>query len=140
MHWQRRTNEVALMSMQAYCDLPLPHTFDVIFDTQHPDKAMHIPFTITQAILNAWMPVRHIAGGQKHILILEFEHSTPDILYLLSPFITLVTTDTPAQIGLCANQHFTAIKSKVDIALAYQVAIRAEAVAKAELRTRGLAT
>lgn len=111
IEWQRKANEIVVLTMYAYDDIPLPKKFDTIFQYNTPSNFIHLDYTITQAVFNGWMPVSEISRGQKHICIIEFINKMPDIFLSVPLFDE--TLQSGIQLGFCNEANFESIKTNL---------------------------
>ena len=81
--WQRKDNEIAIFTLNAYADIIIPKKFDIIFQTDDPSNFIKLDYELTQSIHEAWFPVDSMNEGHKHLCIFIFDGIVPDILNLL---------------------------------------------------------
>ena len=113
INWQRSKNEIAALTMYSFADILLPMHFDTIFQVDNTGNYIHTEFAITQAIINGWTPVDQIEKGHKHIVIIQFAESIPDIFNLLSNFNDSKNIDSQIQLGFCDKVDFDALKVSI---------------------------
>ncbi|TKK64106.1 hypothetical protein FC093_23320 [Ilyomonas limi] len=113
INWQKQTNEIVVLTMYAYADILLPKYFDTIFQIDNPENFIETKFVIKQAVINGWTSVGEISHGHKHILVVEFPNSIPDILNLLSEFSYKKTIKNEIHLGFCNKIDFDAIKTNL---------------------------
>ncbi len=106
MNWQKKENELLVLTMYAYADIPLPKTFDTAFEIDKPDNFVHVDYTITQTVFNGWMPRTEIARGHKHICVIEFGKEIPGIFNSLPLFDESADTKKLVTLGLCERGDF----------------------------------
>ncbi|RYX85349.1 hypothetical protein EON73_02945 [bacterium] len=104
--WQKKENELVVLTMYVYEDMKLPKTFDTIFQIGNPDNFVQINFSLTQAVINGWTPIDHISRGHKHICVIEFSKEIPDIFNLIPLFNKQETSQKTNQIGFCDSNTF----------------------------------
>ena len=114
MNWQKKRNEIAVLTMYAFADILLPKQFDIVFQIDNLSNYVNINYTIRQAIINGWTSTAEIGYGHKHVLILKFENSVPDIFNLLSDFNEAQQYKTNKELGFCAKSDFELIKEKLN--------------------------
>lgn len=79
LSWTRQENEVAVFTTYAYADLDIPKQFNCIFHYDKPELYNQTNYTLTQSIFEGWYPMNRIDHGHKHLCILTFENSVPEI-------------------------------------------------------------
>ena len=112
MNWTRQENEIAVLTLYAYADIPLPRQYDLIFQIGQPDNYVIIDYTITQAVINGWTTVDQLDHGHKHIAIVQFPEGIPSIIDLLPPFSTKQAAQKGNQLGFCTTTDFAFIRNK----------------------------
>jgi len=108
INWQKKENELVVLTMYAFDDILLPKKFDTIFQIENPNNFIQVDFTVTQAIVNGWTPLNQISRGHKHICIIEFYNDIPAILHLVPLFDE--TLQGGVQLGFCDTTDFENIK------------------------------
>jgi len=108
MDWQRKSNELAVLTMYAYDDIVLPVGFDIVFQISKPDNFIYTPFLMTQAIISGWAAVDHLSRGHTHVSILEFDREIPEIFKLLHE-IDSRDSDYQNDLGFCSKNDFASI-------------------------------
>ncbi len=98
--------ELAVVTLYAYADMPLPITFDTLFIIEKPEIYTEAAFTVKMSIINGWIPVDQIAHGHKHVLVLKFEDTIPEIL-------TQSRVRGSQRLGLCNRIDFPAIQANL---------------------------
>ncbi|WP_153797014.1 hypothetical protein [Foetidibacter luteolus] len=111
--WEKQANEMMVLTMHAYADISLPKKFDTAFQINKPHNYVEATITINQAIINGWTSVNQIAHGHKHIIIIDFQSSVPNIFNLLPAFGDNGTTSNETKLGICSNIDFEAIKTNL---------------------------
>lgn len=109
--WQKRENEIALITLYAYAEIKLPIKFDCIFQYDNPEQFVLADYMITQSVFEARLPIGYLEKGCKHICVLEFDNAIPDILKRLH-FKQHHLLQLPAQdfaVGLCQYADLEAI-------------------------------
>src|ERR1700754_1532970 len=110
MHWKQATNEIAVLTTYAYADILLPKTYDTIFLYRQPEIVIHVPYTITQAVINGWTAVEQLDHGHKHVVIIQFQDGIPSICESLPAFRVGQRWDLTTPLGFCNFQDYTAIR------------------------------
>jgi len=110
--WQKKQNELVVLTMYSYEDIKLPKTFDIVFQVDRPTNFIQCKFMITQAIFNGLTLLNQINKGHKHICIIKFDKEIPDIFNLLPFFDSKETLSNTVQLGFCDKDNFEYIKSK----------------------------
>ena len=113
INWQRSKNEIAALTMYSFADILLPKRFDTIFQVDNTENYVHTEFAITQAIINGWTPVGQIEKGHKHIVVIQFAESIPDIFNLLSNFNVSENVGGQIQLAFCDKVDFDSIKVSI---------------------------
>jgi len=111
LNWEPTPNEIAIFTMYAYADFLIPRRFDCIFNNSNPEINICTEYTISQSIFEGWYPIDCIEHGHKHLCILTFENSVPDILYELHRHANKYA-DLPLKntwLGLCESKNLQAI-------------------------------
>jgi len=111
--WQKKSNEIAVLTTYAFADIPLPKQFDTIFQIDNPDNYTDINYTVTQAVINGWTSIPEMGHGHEHILVLEFKVSVPDIFDLLSDLDETKPYMINKELGFCSKADFEFIKKKL---------------------------
>lgn len=101
LQWKPAENEVAVFSLYACADIPVPAMWDCIFDMNDPERYCHVSFTITQAVWEGWCPSDVIGDGHKHLLILSFNGQPPEILRELREGKAKYVKEQEVRLGLC---------------------------------------
>jgi len=114
LNWTKNDNEIMVLTMYAYADIKIPKRFNIIFQLDNTDNFVETNYTITKVILNGWTSTSQITMGHKHITIVEFDNSIPDILNLLSDFKHQGSDKKQIQLGFCEKEHFEIIKTKME--------------------------
>lgn len=83
INWQRKENEIALYTLYAYADFPIPKSFNCVFPIEDPENFINVEFRLTQSIWENWVPDSCVSHGHKHLVVLEFQEKVPDIFKLL---------------------------------------------------------
>ena len=109
--WQRKPNEIVVLTMYAYDDIPLPKRFGTIFQIDNTSNYIHLDYIVTQAVFNGWMPVNEISRGHKHICIIEFPNEMPDIFLSVPLFDE--TLQKGIQLGFCDQTDFESIQTNL---------------------------
>ena len=115
INWQKKSNEIVVLTMYAFGDVELPKQYDIVFQIDDVDNYIDINYTIRLAIFDGWHSVSEIGYGHKHILILEFESSIPHIFNLLSDFDDKKPDKNNKEIGFCSRTDFESIKEKLKV-------------------------
>ncbi|OQP50880.1 hypothetical protein A4H97_03380 [Niastella yeongjuensis] len=79
INWKSRENEIAVFTLYAYADFPIPKRFDCIFQIGNPEIYINTEFQLTQSVWEGWFPIGNIDHGHKHLVVLEFVDKVPDI-------------------------------------------------------------
>lgn len=111
--WKRKENEIAVLTMYAYDDIQLPKHFDTVFQVDKPNNFVHLDFAITQAVVNGWTLLNQIIKGHKHICIIQFNESVPEIFKLLPLFDSTDTLQNVIQLGFCDKTDFKIVKTNL---------------------------
>jgi len=109
--WTRQQNEIVILSLYAYADIPLPKQYDIIFQIGRPENHMPIEYTITQAIINGWTSVDQLDHGHKHITVVQFPTGIPSIFEILPAFSKEQVTKKGTQLGFCTKADFEFIRN-----------------------------
>lgn len=109
--WMPQEQEIAVFTLYAYADLPVPGKFDIIFPLDSPKDFVQVPYTLTQSILEATWPVGTIGSGHKHLCVFTFEKKVPDIFRILYPQQKTPTRipGNQRKLGFCKSEDFEAI-------------------------------
>ncbi|MES1181719.1 MAG: hypothetical protein ABUL44_02895 [Flavobacterium sp.] len=110
INWQKKSNEIALLTLYAYADIIFLKKFDTIFQIDNPNNYTTTEFLIKHIVMDSRVALNEIAHGHKHILILEFSNAVPSIFNLLSEFKENEWLDNKIELGICSNVDFDAIK------------------------------
>lgn len=109
--WQKQENELLVFTTYAYADIPLPKSFDTVFDVANLENVVTCNLAITQVVFNGWAAMDEISCGHKHIAVLRFEDKIPAIFGLLPQF----DKDEPnkSTLGFCSEKDFIFIKDNI---------------------------
>jgi hypothetical protein len=74
-------NEIAVYTLYAYGDIPIPKKFEIIFEYENPDNFIETDFSVTHVLLSigGFHLIEEIGHGHKHVCILKFENEIPKI-------------------------------------------------------------
>ncbi|MCD9017137.1 hypothetical protein [Parachryseolinea silvisoli] len=116
INWKRLNNEIAVFTLYAYADFPIPKTFDIIFQTDNPDNFIKIDYELVQSIHEAWFPLDTVDHGHKHLCIFRFADTVPDILNLLHKGNEKFSTAPKGQkkLGFCNSKDFESIRKRIE--------------------------
>lgn len=115
INWQKTDNEIAIFTWYAYAEFALPKKFDIIFQTDKPENFINVNYELVQSLYEGWIPLDRIEDGHKHVCILRFENTIPDILYSLHR-VEKINPNHPidqTMLGFCNSADFTAIKQRI---------------------------
>ncbi len=101
INWVRQENEIAVFTLYAYADLPVPKTFDIIFQIDNPENYVKEEYMLTQSIDH----------GHKHLCILKFNGKIPAIMKLLDVELGQSTLNRNG-LGFCSSIDFEKIKQR----------------------------
>lgn len=117
INWKRQPNEVVLFTLYAYADLPIPATFNCLFNTDNPTEYTIAKLTINQSIYEGFYPINTIEDGHKHLLICRFENDIiPDIINKLC-IGKAKHSDTQRnsfKMGICNFSNFSHITKRLN--------------------------
>jgi hypothetical protein len=111
INWIPQQNEMVVLSLYAYADMPIPKQYNIIFQIGQPENYISADFTITQAIINGWTSVRELGYGHKHIIIIQFPKGIPSIFDILPVFSVERNIRKEYQLGLCTKFDFESIRN-----------------------------
>lgn len=114
INWQKRNNEIVVLTMYAYGDVLLPKKYDTVFQIDKPTNFVHTDFIITQAVLNGWTGVNQICRGHKHICVIQFNKAVDNIFNLLTYFDQKQPAKNNIQLGICDKKDFQEIKMRLE--------------------------
>ena len=112
INWQKKNNEIAVLTLYAFADIPLPKQFDIVFQIDNPQNYTEINYSVTQGIFNGYISINELSQGHKHILILEFKDAVPDIFKILSDFDETKPYTNHKELGFCTKADFEFIRRK----------------------------
>ena len=115
INWQKKDNELLVLTMYAYKYIDLPKKFDRIFQVDKPGNFIDLDFIITQAVINGLTPFSQISKGHKHICIVEFDKEVPHIFNSVPAFNDKSILQTSIQLGFCDKADFKNIKTNAYI-------------------------
>lgn len=104
LNWTRQENEIAVFTTYAYADFDIPKKFNCIFHYDNPELYIQTNYTLTQSIFEGWYPTNFIDHGHKHLCILTFENSVPDVfnrMHYETEKYSAWTWDDKNVLGLC---------------------------------------
>lgn len=115
IRWKPQANEIAVFTLYAYADIQIPKKFDIIFSLDNPNQFIKIDFELTQCVYEGWYPMNTIADGHKHLCVLSFDKSVPDILFTLQRGESRFSTYSSGRkfLGLCNSPDFTEIANGI---------------------------
>ncbi|MCX6317992.1 MAG: hypothetical protein NTW29_11920 [Bacteroidetes bacterium] len=116
INWKPAKNEIAVFTLYAYADFPIPKKMDTIFRLDDPSHVAHTEFELTQSIYEAWYPMEEINHGHKHLCVFSFSETVPEIVYSLhslSGKFSTLSKEHPL-LGFCHSADFEAIKIRID--------------------------
>ena len=113
LDWQKKENEILVLTMYAFANIPIPQRFNIVFQVDNPDNFVETEYVITQAIINGWTSINQILRGHKHITVVEFANSIPDLCNLLSDFEDHTNDNKKIHLGFCDKEHFQTVKAKM---------------------------
>lgn len=112
INWEKSPNDIVLVTLYAYADLPIPKSFNCIFDYNNPEIFVREDFTISHAVLfmaGIFLPFEMIGSGHKHICVLTFKDHIPYILKTLGITDSNLQGDFSRMLGLCDYENLGAI-------------------------------
>ncbi|HEX8658284.1 MAG TPA: hypothetical protein VF690_12150 [Hymenobacter sp.] len=116
VQWKRQPNEIAVFTLYAYADLPVPTAFDCVFRVKDPQDHVLTRFELTQSVWEAWWPFATVAHGHKHLCVFSFAQGVPAMLGLLHQQNSKFST-TPAgqqMLGFCDSRNLPAITEQAE--------------------------
>ena len=93
--------------MEMYC----------IFELNNPSNSIYTEFEVSQSIFDGWYPTSEISHGHKHLCILNFKESIPELvlnLFELKKGADSIPSDLFG-IGLCDFRDIDAITEKIEL-------------------------
>ena len=110
--WKKSPNDIVLVTLYAYADLPIPKNFNCIFNYNNPEIFVRAEFTISHAILfmtGVFAPFETIGNGHKHICVLTFKDHIPDVFQTIGITDSNLRGDFSRQLGLCDYENLGSI-------------------------------
>lgn len=111
LDWQKKENELVVLTMYANNEIILPQKFDTIFQLDKPDICIDVDFVITQAIINGWVPQNHVSKGHKHFCIISCKDKPAAIFNVVPLFDNSDYVQNDKQFVFCERKNYKKIKS-----------------------------
>lgn len=111
INWVPQPNEVMVSLWRHHETLTLPLNYNCIFEMDEPDNHIIANFTITQGLVNGWIPGGSLYAGNNNICILVFKESVPPLLFKLNKSDSWAQQHSGLKnnLGFCNSEHYEAI-------------------------------
>jgi hypothetical protein len=111
INWVQQPNEVMVSLWRHRETLTLPLNYNCIFEMDDPDNHIIANFTITQGLVNGWIPGGSLYAGNNNICILVFKDSVPPLLFKLNKSDSWAQQGSGLKnnLGFCNLKHYQAI-------------------------------
>ncbi len=111
--WNKSDNEIIAYCGYGYCDMPIPKTYNCLFDLDNPDQPIEVNAEVKHSIWNGILPIDSIEHGHKIICIISFNDDLPDMVKRIPKWKYFESGKYRyGQFGLCDRQDLELIIAK----------------------------